>query len=147
MRTSADASTAPSDDRCQRRGATVASGPLGTRRNTPNKPKAESGGTVVEDTRVDPFARSRSLVEDWLIAEPNMTVKGWLARTKQFTPDAFPADARLRTLQRRVQARSSLVDSSLGGHVRAPGSRSTRENAQERGDRRCRVCTAVHPPR
>ena len=55
-------------------------------------------------TRVDPFAQSWSLVEDWLVVEPDVTAKELFARLKQVMPDAFPANAQLRTLQRRVQA-------------------------------------------
>jgi hypothetical protein len=55
-------------------------------------------------TRADPFAHSWSLVEDWLGAEPNVTAKELFARLRQAMPEAFPANAQLRTLQRRVQA-------------------------------------------
>jgi hypothetical protein len=55
-------------------------------------------------TRVDPFAHSWSLVEDWLVAEPSVTAKELFARLRQAMPEAFPTNAQLRTLQRRVQA-------------------------------------------
>jgi Integrase core domain len=55
-------------------------------------------------TRSDPFAESWSLVESWLMAEPNITAQELMARLTTQLPDLYPTRAQLRTLQRRVKA-------------------------------------------
>lgn len=55
-------------------------------------------------TRADPFAESWSLVEGWLVAEPNVTAKELMARLIGRLPDLYPTSVQLRTLQRRVKA-------------------------------------------
>jgi len=55
-------------------------------------------------TRIDPFADSWPLVEDWLVAEPNLAAGELLTRLRQQLPDLYPTGAQLRTLQRRVKA-------------------------------------------
>ena len=54
-------------------------------------------------TRTDPFADSWPLVEDWLVAEPNLAAGELLTRLRQRLPDLYPTGAQLRTLQRRVR--------------------------------------------
>ncbi len=54
-------------------------------------------------TRIDPFAYSWPLVEDWLQAEPDITAKALMQRLCEQLPDVYPTGAQLRTLQRRVQ--------------------------------------------
>jgi hypothetical protein len=54
-------------------------------------------------TRVDPFAYTWSLVEEWLRAEPEVTAKTLMHRLCGQFPDVYPTGAQLRTLQRRVQ--------------------------------------------
>src|SRR5260370_35970588 len=54
-------------------------------------------------TRVDPFAHSWPLVENWLRAEPEVTAKALMQRLREQLPDVYPTGAQLRTLQRRVQ--------------------------------------------
>ena len=54
-------------------------------------------------TRIDPFAYSWPLVEDWLRAEPDITAKVLMQRLCEQFPDVYPTGAQLRTLQRRVQ--------------------------------------------
>jgi hypothetical protein len=54
-------------------------------------------------TRVDPFAHSWPLVENWLRAEPDVTAKALMQRLREQLPDVYPTGAQLRTLQRRVQ--------------------------------------------
>jgi len=55
-------------------------------------------------TRSDPFAESWSLVESWLMTEPNITAQELMARLTTQLPDLYPTRAQLRTLQRRVKA-------------------------------------------
>ncbi|HJZ17358.1 MAG TPA: transposase family protein [Stellaceae bacterium] len=54
-------------------------------------------------TRIDPFAYSWPLVEDWLRAKPDITAKVLMQRLCEQFPDVYPTGAQLRTLQRRVQ--------------------------------------------
>jgi hypothetical protein len=54
-------------------------------------------------TRTDPFAASWSLVESWLVAEPNITAKELMARLSNQLPDLYPTGAQLRSMQRRVK--------------------------------------------
>jgi hypothetical protein len=54
-------------------------------------------------TRLDPFAYSWPLVEDWLRAEPDITAKALMQRLRERFPEVYPTAAQLRTLQRRVQ--------------------------------------------
>ena len=54
-------------------------------------------------TRIDPFAYSWPLVEDWLQTEPDVTAKALMQRLCKQFPDVYPTGAQLRTLQRRVQ--------------------------------------------
>jgi len=54
-------------------------------------------------TRIDPFAYSWPLVEEWLRAEPDITAKALMQRLREQFPDVYPTGAQLRTLQRRVQ--------------------------------------------
>src|SRR5215469_6038557 len=55
-------------------------------------------------TRSDPFAESWSLVESWLMAEPNISAQELMARLTTQLPDLYPTRAQLRTLQRWVKA-------------------------------------------
>jgi hypothetical protein len=54
-------------------------------------------------TRIDPFAYTWPMVEDWLRAEPELTAKALMQRLCRQFPDVYPTGAQLRTLQRRVQ--------------------------------------------
>jgi hypothetical protein len=54
-------------------------------------------------TRIDPFADSWPLVEDWLRAEPDITAKVLMQRLCEQFPDVYPTGAQLCTLQRRAQ--------------------------------------------
>jgi hypothetical protein len=54
--------------------------------------------------RTDPFAASWPLLENWLVGEPNITVKELMMRLSKRLPDLYPTDAQLRSLQRRVKA-------------------------------------------
>jgi len=54
-------------------------------------------------TRIDPFAYSWPLVEDWLRVEPDITAKVLMQRLCERFPEVYPTGAQLRTLQRRVQ--------------------------------------------
>ncbi len=55
-------------------------------------------------TRIDPFADSWPLVENWLAAEPNLAAAELLVRLRAQLPDLYPTGAQLRTLQRRVKS-------------------------------------------
>jgi hypothetical protein len=55
-------------------------------------------------TRIDPFADSWPLVENWLVAEPNLAAAELLVRLREQLPDLYPTGAQLRTLQRRVKS-------------------------------------------
>jgi hypothetical protein len=55
-------------------------------------------------TRADPFARSWTMVEDWLAEQPHCTAKELMKRLTLELPDLYPTAAQLRTLQRRVQS-------------------------------------------
>jgi hypothetical protein len=55
-------------------------------------------------TRSDPFAASWPMLENWLMAEPNITAKELMARLSNQLPDLYPTGAQLRSLQRRVKA-------------------------------------------
>ena len=55
-------------------------------------------------TRIDPFAESWPLVENWLAAEPNLAAAELLVRLKAQLPDLYPTGAQLRTLQRRIKS-------------------------------------------
>ena len=54
-------------------------------------------------TRIDPFAYTWPMVEEWLRAEPDVTAKILMRRLCEQFPDVYPTGAQLRTLQRRVQ--------------------------------------------
>ncbi len=54
-------------------------------------------------TRVDPFAHTWTMVEEWLRAEPEVTARTLMHRLCGLFPDVYPTGAQLRTLQRRVQ--------------------------------------------
>ena len=54
-------------------------------------------------TRIDPFAHTWPMVEEWLRAEPEVTAKTLMHRLCGQFPDVYPTGAQLRTLQRRVQ--------------------------------------------
>jgi hypothetical protein len=54
-------------------------------------------------TRIDPFAYTWPMVEDWVRAEPELTAKALMQRLCRQFPDVYPTGAQLRTLQRRVQ--------------------------------------------
>jgi hypothetical protein len=54
-------------------------------------------------TRIDPFAYSWPLVEEWLRAAPDTPPKALMQRLREQFPDVYPTGAQLRTLQRRVQ--------------------------------------------
>ena len=54
-------------------------------------------------TRIDPFAHTWPLVEEWLRAEPDITAKVLMQRLREQFPDVYPTGAQLRMLQRRVQ--------------------------------------------
>ena len=54
-------------------------------------------------TRNDPFAASWPILENWLIAEPNITAKELMVRLSNQLPDLYPTGAQLRSLQRRVK--------------------------------------------
>jgi hypothetical protein len=54
-------------------------------------------------TRIDPFAHTWSMVEQWLRAEPEVTARTLMHRLCGLFPDVYPTGAQLRTLQRRVQ--------------------------------------------
>jgi hypothetical protein len=51
-------------------------------------------------TRTDPFAASWPLLENWLVAEPNITAKELMARLSTQLPDLYPTNVQLRSLQR-----------------------------------------------
>ena len=73
-------------------------------------------------TRMDPFAYSWPLVEEWLRAEPDVTAKALMQRLCERFPDVYPTGVQLRTLQRRVQLWRSeqvkrLIFESTGAHV------------------------------
>ena len=53
-------------------------------------------------TRTDPFASVWPRVEEWLVAEPDVTAKALFYRLQEEYPQTFPA-GQLRTLQRRVR--------------------------------------------
>jgi hypothetical protein len=55
-------------------------------------------------TRTDPFAESWPMLENWLVAEPNITAKELMARLSNQLPDIYPTGTQLRSLQRRVKA-------------------------------------------
>ena len=55
-------------------------------------------------SRADPFAECWSLVENWLVAQPNVTAKELMTRLTNQLPELYPTGAQLRTLQRRVKA-------------------------------------------
>ena len=44
------------------------------------------------------------MLENWLMAEPNITAKELMARLSNQLPDLYPTGAQLRSLQRRVKA-------------------------------------------
>ena len=54
-------------------------------------------------TRIDPFAYTWPMVEEWLRADPDVTAKILMRRLCEQFPDVYPTGAQLRTLQRRVQ--------------------------------------------
>lgn len=54
-------------------------------------------------TRIDPFAHTWPMVEQWLRAEPEISAKTLMHRLCGLFPDVYPTGAQLRTLQRRVQ--------------------------------------------
>jgi hypothetical protein len=54
-------------------------------------------------TRIDPFAHTWPLVEEWMQAERELTGKLMMHRLCERFPDVYPASAQLRTPQRRVQ--------------------------------------------
>jgi hypothetical protein len=55
-------------------------------------------------TRTDPFAACWPMLENWLMAEPNITAKELMVRLSNQLPDLCPTGAQLRSLQRRVKA-------------------------------------------
>ena len=55
-------------------------------------------------TRIDPFADSWPLVENWLAAEPNLAAAELLVRLRAQLSDLYPTGAQLRTLQQRVKS-------------------------------------------
>jgi Integrase core domain len=55
-------------------------------------------------TRTDPFAASWPLLENWLVAEPNITAKDLMVRLSNQLPDLYPTGTQLRSLQLRVKA-------------------------------------------
>ncbi len=73
-------------------------------------------------TRIDPFAYSWPLVEEWLRAKPDVTAKALMQRLCERFPDVYPTGVQLRTPQRRVQLWRSeqvkrLIFESTGAHV------------------------------
>ena len=54
-------------------------------------------------TRIDPFAHTWPMVEEWLRAEPEVTARTLMHRLCGRFPDVYPTGTQLRTLQRRVQ--------------------------------------------
>ena len=69
----------------------------------PPRPRRRKSATSGRRTRIDPFAHSWPLVEEWLRAEPNALAKALMQRLREQFPDVYPSSAQLRTLQRRVQ--------------------------------------------
>ena len=54
-------------------------------------------------TRIDPFAYTWPMVEEWLRAEPEVSARTLMHRLCGQFPDVYPTGAQLRTLQRPVQ--------------------------------------------
>ena len=72
-------------------------------------------------SRVDPFADAWPVVEGWLIAEPEVSVKALMERLATVVPDAYASKAQLKTLQRRVKAwRAERAKEMLLGRLRVP---------------------------
>ena len=69
----------------------------------PPRPRRRKSATQWWRTRIDPFAHSWPLVEEWLRAAPNALAKDLLQRLCEPFPAVYPTSAQLRTLQRRVQ--------------------------------------------
>jgi hypothetical protein len=71
-------------------------------------------------TRADPFAAVWPLVEEWLVAEPEMTAKALFHRLQEECPQTFPA-GQLRTLQRRVREwRQAMARTLIFGTQQLP---------------------------
>jgi hypothetical protein len=81
-------------------------------------------------TRVDPFAHSWPLVENWLRAEPDVTAKALMQRLREQLPDVYPTGAQLRTLQRRVQLWRAEQVRRLIFEATEPGADSRKNAAQ-----------------
>src|SRR5437016_6257392 len=77
--------------------------PRGRRLTRPPHWRTRAANEILVATRIDPFAYSWPLVEDWLQAEPDITAKLLMQRLGEQFPDVYPTGAQLRTLQRRVQ--------------------------------------------
>jgi hypothetical protein len=54
-------------------------------------------------SRVDPFAHTWPVVEQWLETDPTETASTMLERLAVMAPDAYAGKAQLRTLQRRIK--------------------------------------------
>ncbi len=87
-------------------------------------------------TRIDPFAYSWPLVEEWLRAEPDVTAKALMQRLCEQFPDVYPTGVQLRTLQCRVQLWRSeqvkrLIFESTGAHVSSSEAAPVSQNVEE----------------
>jgi hypothetical protein len=71
--------------------------------DSPRRPERRKSAPHWWRTRIDPFAYTWPLVEEWLRAEPNALPKDLMRRLCEQFPNVYPTGAQLRTLQRRVQ--------------------------------------------
>src|ERR1700719_5356586 len=77
--------------------------PRGRRLTAPPQGRRKSATKHWWRTRIDPFAYSWPLFEEWLRAAPDTPPKALMQRLREQFPDVYPTGAQLRTLQRRVQ--------------------------------------------
>jgi len=87
-------------------------------------------------TRIDPFAHSWPMVEEWLRAEPEVTAKTLMHRLCGLFPDVYPTGAQLRTLQRRVQLWRNeqvkrLIFAATGIEMAGSETASAKQNVDE----------------